>query len=153
MWAHYAQNHTGCVFRFSCLEACSPRLHYAQKVKYVEQFPEILRRSDFVKKLLGHSGLDPTPRELTNMFLLSKSTHWSYEQEWRAIFSLEDTETGFDFHPLNSNDIDEIYIGCMADDQFVKIIYDIVENSYPHISLFKANIDVQKYSLNFERIR
>lgn len=153
MWAHYSENHTGCVFKLRCIEGAAQRLNYAQKVKYVDSYPVILALSAYVKKLLGQSTKEPTPDELVDKFTLTKSKHWEYEKEWRVVFGLKDIEAGYDYWDLLEDEIEEVYIGCKASPDFVNKLLILLKNSYPNVSVFVAKNDIQNYSLSFEKIR
>ena len=72
MWAHYADNHTGCclVFDFSTYsrqkeEKCFP-FNYMKEIKYHDHLP--MHNMERVWHYYGH-----------------KSREWEYEHEWRAI--------------------------------------------------------------------
>lgn len=151
MWAHYAENHTGCVVKLRCIEGADQFLHYAQKVKYVDSYPVILGLSAYVRKLLGQSTKELTPDELVDKFTLTKSKHWEYEQEWRVVSGLKDTEAGYDYWNLLENEIEEVYIGCKANANFVNKLLILLNNSYPNVSVFLAKNNMQNYSLSFEK--
>lgn len=78
MWSHYAKSHTGFVVGIDHQMIESGYLH---KVRYEPKRMTISVRA---------SGL-PQSHELEIQLFTYKSPEWSYEREWRALFSLADT--------------------------------------------------------------
>lgn len=80
MWSHYGASHTGFVIEFDA--------HH-------QYFHD--RRSDedelrFLRRVLYRDNRPRSPLNLLNApeFFLIKSSHWSYEREWRILRSLTD---------------------------------------------------------------
>jgi hypothetical protein len=71
MWAHYASNHSGICVGF---ETSTPPFGSARSVNYSNQREHV--------SIVSHSSED---EELIQKVLLTKSSHWRYEKEWRAI--------------------------------------------------------------------
>ena len=69
MWAHYADQHTGFCLEFG---TNSPFFSRVRPVIYTRELP----KQDLVE-LLGKNGTQPP------LYLVSKSTDWEYEKEWR----------------------------------------------------------------------
>lgn len=82
MWAHYTHSHTGFLVEFDALNLknfltnfslVSNQRHMLFKVKYSDTYEVI---NPFLKDY--RNGIEK--------YLLTKSQHWSYEQEWRIIY-------------------------------------------------------------------
>jgi len=74
MWSHYADKHQGICLGFTL--GCQEHIDFfaqANDVKYQDSFPEV---SPFVQD---------APGEKLGIMALTKSSHWSYEKEWRII--------------------------------------------------------------------
>jgi Protein of unknown function (DUF2971) len=74
LWAHYADGYRGVAIEF---DANSGLFLVAQKVIYTNDAPVINRLSDTTDELLTKS-------------MFTKSSNWSYEQEWRLMARWQD---------------------------------------------------------------
>jgi Protein of unknown function (DUF2971) len=70
MWAHYASSHTGFCLKFEASKY-APFFGYAQRVNYADEYQPIVRLGDNYA--------------MVDRIVLTKSSHWSYEREWRII--------------------------------------------------------------------
>ena len=79
MWSHYADGHRGFVLQFDTEALLQNFKQRPQKVFYppVESYPSI---KDF------------NERDCTHMFLITKSSQWEYEEEWRILMHIEDKD-------------------------------------------------------------
>lgn len=89
MWSHYADGHKGiclkfrrCALKFPHGHLKSPPYQNAfykpEKVRYSEPYP-------------AATLIQSKPWEIYSDWLMTKSCHWSYEQEWRVILQPEKT--------------------------------------------------------------
>jgi hypothetical protein len=81
----------GCVFKFKCLPEYDRPLCAAVEVNYQEQYPLIADLPTYVKHLTGQVTLDYD--NLFKVFASTKSSHWSYEKEWRCVSTLNISKT------------------------------------------------------------
>lgn len=151
MWSHYAQNHMGCVFKFRCLPEYDRPLCAAAEVIYQEQYPIIADLPLYVKQLTGQVALDY--KNLFKVFAFTKSSHWSYEKEWRCVSLLRDRQAGCDFDPMIPEELDSIYLGCRIETGTKREIIEIINARYTRTSIFQAKLAKQIYALEFEQIR
>ena len=92
MWAHYADNHTGCclVFDFSKYldmeEGARFPFHHMKKIKYQKDLPIFMPTHDISRI-----------RDYVWHYYANKSHEWEYEHEWRAVMFEKDTS------PLHPN--------------------------------------------------
>lgn len=98
MWSHYADGHKG-----FCLEFGSDHLPFSDikkifKVKYTRVYPTL----NPVDVILGR--ILPSKPEL----LLTKSSQWKYEKEWRLFKVKGDTKV-----PYKPEALTGIYFGCL----------------------------------------
>lgn len=151
MWAHYAQNHTGCVMKFRCLPEKDRPLCMAQEVKYQSEYPLRAGLHDYVKHLTGQVELNDD--NLFQVFALTKSEHWRYEKEWRCISLLNNRESGFDYDRMIPEELEAVYLGCRIDEATKNQIKAILLDQYPDAQIYQAHTDVQNYALRFAQIR
>ena len=83
MWSHYADAHKGICLEFNKDVIHSNRWFY-DKVQYPanNHYPEFKQATD---------ALEDTEKSV-RLFLLKKSNHWAYENEWRIILDKIDVE-------------------------------------------------------------
>jgi len=145
MWAHYADLHRGFVLGFNSthpwFEASDKfRVNILAKVRYANDRPS--------------KGSKTLTLEDT---YLTKSTDWSYEEEWRKFrfLSLADQciETGsepvhlFSFPPEL---ITRVIVGCRATTETRQKLVEVLgQEEYRHVEMRIAELDKRHYKLNF----
>jgi hypothetical protein len=137
MWAHYASSHTGVCLEFSTRNNVASG---ALQVKYLDKYP-VLNFADNT--------------EIGNILpLVTKSSVWSYEQEYRLIAEEEDhhkanetLKTKNNFFQLPNKMLTGIIMGCMIKESDKKILEDTVSKLNPQIQLKRAVRVPDKYSL------
>ncbi|MCJ7872645.1 DUF2971 domain-containing protein [Phaeobacter sp. J2-8] len=83
MWGHYANNHKGVCLGFDLPIRRGESIAYADKIRYIDKLRPISERDLADTKYKD---------QLVNFARMTKSNHWSYEEEWRYWFSLSQTE-------------------------------------------------------------
>ncbi|MDR4482414.1 MAG: DUF2971 domain-containing protein [Nitrospirales bacterium] len=78
MWAHYAENHTGIVFKLTCLPEKDNALCIAQQVSYTDEIPIMVTIADLVDHQCGVGKF--TELDYFKKQALTKSYHWNYEK-------------------------------------------------------------------------
>jgi hypothetical protein len=138
MWSHYADKHRGVCLQFSADEE---EFSGAYRVEYSETYPSFkLADESLERKLLP---------------LVTKSTAWSYEDEYRVIAeehalalsakSLH-THDGFLTIPLAS--LTSIILGCEMDGAARESVREIVRRSGRAVALKQAVRVPNRYSLS-----
>jgi len=157
MWAHYSRKHKGIVIGidfdkvFYEIEKliCGLKLN---QVKYSEQRPKINILTDF-----------EIPPEAFFRTILTKSSEWKYEREFRALFHIETLEKlqkeGFvslkDFNgkktwflQLNPESIREIIFGLYTEEGLKLSIRKLIERTeLQHVKLYQAE-ESETYTIN-----
>ncbi|MDH3690385.1 MAG: DUF2971 domain-containing protein [Gammaproteobacteria bacterium] len=102
MWSHYADGHTGFCIEFR--RKPGNILEFARKVEYPEddEFP-------LVDYFLGKT--EEQIEEFAKI-VLTKSKHWCYEREWRALDAPKDVEGRYKGHEKEYDD-DEMLSGII----------------------------------------
>jgi len=70
-WAHYADQHRGVAIHFDTKQ---PPVRFAYRVRYSETYPEVVVPRTY-----------QDPWEQVQRALMTKSSHWRYEDEYRAV--------------------------------------------------------------------
>lgn len=137
LWSHYANSHKGICVEF---DATRPPLSISMKVNYQDEYPEI------------EYPLPDGARAFVP--ILTKSTCWAYEQEYRSILiaGAKDQpphdETSFLLEP---GTISSIYLGAQISEEHKKRLLNILEKSKTTPQVWKSKIANDSYSILFEK--
>jgi len=136
MWSHYSNKHKGLCIEF---DASQEVILFGQalKVNYSEKYP-IVNTFD-----IGN------PKEFRKA-LLTKSNHWSYEQEWRILKLKNDG--GFRKYYFPPELLTGIIMGALISPEYRDIILRWVSNYPTKITLYQAKINRTRYQLDIEPI-
>lgn len=156
MWAHYADEHKGAIIGIDFDSIFPDKGIKMDRVNYTEKRPSINILSDF-----------EIPPEAFLRTILTKSSDWEYEHEFRAIFSvdaLEDLRTqglaslkDFNnkktwFLRLNPESIREIVFGLYTEESLKLAIRKLIERAeLQHVQLYQAE-ESETYILNLVEI-
>ncbi|MFW9686750.1 DUF2971 domain-containing protein [Vibrio parahaemolyticus] len=151
MWAHYADSHTGYCIAFDTSHSFFHRkesdldeLRHPRKVIYRDERPKTT-----LKQLEGAE------------LLLTKSTHWEYEDEWRMCMPLSDAEevieTGTDnvyLFKFPETAILEVILGANATDTLTNSVKEAIKSNpaLKHVVIKKARIHDSRYELEFDEV-
>lgn len=152
MWSHYADEHQGAVFKIKCIEEKESLLCAALKVKYNDEYPIFGADSDW--RSLIKTGQFPDLVRAYNELLLTKSTDWGYEREWRMIFPRPE-DAGkrcvlLDFH---QDEIECIFFGCRMPEENKFHLVNLAKSKYPRAKLFQARKSKTEFRLHFDEIQ
>jgi hypothetical protein len=111
MWGHYSAGHSGFCLEFAV--ANEPMFDNVRRVKYSDELPrlgiETFTKEDF-EQVLG--------------LLLTKSSHWAYEKEWRVLHTQGDFLYGY-----NRTTLTGIYFGAKMPQQQVMMIASLLRET------------------------
>ena len=112
LWAHYADGHRGFCLEF---DTAAEFFGKARPVSYTQTVP-VLKAVDFMT--------DRPASDLFEAIFLTKSQHWSYEEEWRIVHKEPRTAYTYDWKVLTG-----IYLGAAMPDVHKEIIALVLRNS------------------------
>jgi len=150
MWAHYARNHTGCVFEFWALPDEDNPLSVAKAVEYAETPPPFLSEREWIDDLMGIKMLDK--ESLSRRYAYVKSKHWSYEREWRVWYPYSTSAGPHEDVPIRPSEFRALYIGCRASKRFSEDAVSLLRQSFPAARAYRAIKSEDKYALQYEEI-
>jgi DUF2971 family protein len=152
MWAHYADEHKGCVIKLTLPEN-PPGCWSLGKVQYTEDLPVHETTEQMVDSMLGLWCSDP--EETAKKLLFTKSCHWAYEREWRRIVKHEGTDNlkeGYHCIDITKENILAVYLGLkMAEKDELNIVRILKEN-LSNVEIYKAEKDKNRFRLNFIKV-
>jgi hypothetical protein len=154
MWAHYADWHRGAVVQFRCIPAGEgSALCAARQVQYQPDIPVVARTvEEWVAHMVGEHRLDL--EGLFQRLILTKSTHWSYEKEWRccSVTQIGDTNELAEPTELVPEEIAAVYLGCRMKPDDRDAIVNLIRQRLPHVQLFQARQSDSAFELEFDPI-
>lgn len=157
MWSHYGEEHKGICLGFdvNLREGLDGKLidHFfgaIAPVTYTDQYPviNVLKHHKFEQAFL--KGDVREMAEFVSSLMLSKSHHWSYENEIRCIVGPMQGGVGVrSFHPER---LREVILGAKVEDDFRKKVVDLVHQYPSDIDLYESRLSESKYELTYERV-
>ncbi len=157
MWAHYAENHKGCVIELNSKELPT-RAKFDDVLFDIDNgtvvYSSVKNENFIIPKLVSSQiGLTLTHGNLDLTCLVEKSIHWAYEEEVRIIrdlsfrkydhsFILEQNNENVYLFKLSKHAISSIITGARLDDD--NLILRAQEASIP---IKKASIANDKFEL------
>jgi hypothetical protein len=136
MWAHYSNAHRGLCLEFDASTKDS-LFWEAFRVVYQEDYP-----------IVNMMRLDEA--EEFRKALLTKSSHWSYEQEWR-ILKME-TEGGPGYFKFAPELLTGVIFGALMSDKHKKILKQWVQDYPVKISIYQATLNRSRYQIDMTKV-
>jgi hypothetical protein len=147
MWAHYATNHGGAVIG---IDTTHPWFGAGMNYEFGQLHKLIYKQERPVLPSMMKQDFEST--------FLRKSLEWSYEQEWRAIRHLGDqtpNNAGRYLIEFPADCLSSVTFGYrMPPSQRDKIVGKIqAKADLSHVIIEAAELDANRFGLNFTRIR
>ena len=90
---------------------------------------------------------------MTRRYVYSKSTHWSYEREWRVWYPLMPApQVLYEDVPLRQSEVAALYLGCRAKPSFVREATTLAKEALPKAKLFQAAKREDAYAIGYTEI-
>ena len=134
MWSHYALRGTGICLQF---DTQFDPFGKVRQVTYSERIPEL-----DVTAMLLEQNYD----EIIKLYC-TKSSHWSYEREWRGIH--KEANTSFKYVP---HCLQAIYFGTEADRSFIELTQIVVRSTNRSVRLFSGTRSDVAYKVEFTEL-
>lgn len=147
MWAHYADHHRGAVIEYSPNVEKDSAFLASRPVHYSQERP--LPYKDASAMVAGlQRNLDETIRDIVDRLVFTKSSHWSYEQEYRLFvpFMIRPDQE-FSTLKFHAEELTAIYFGCRMHESDIVDIKKTASQINPDIKLYKATIAPKNYDV------
>ena len=151
MWAHYASSHEGFVIGFDnqhpyfdCRKGPNDEFHHLRKVKYVDLRPNL-----------------PMIELTGDEILLTKSSIWAYENEWRILRPLQEADKVIEASPYSIHlfafpheMVREVILGYRISDELRSKIIQVVkgDEKYHDVQVLQEKPDEQEFKVRFELV-
>lgn len=134
MWAHYADNHRGICLEF---DGKSPFMLEAMRVIYTDRRPSI----DQLRRAGSHAEMEKA--------LLTKSSQWSYEAEWRIIHQV----LGTGFVSFTPSALTGVIFGAEISHKLeFRVREALLKSGSNEVKLYRATADDTHFELNIEQV-
>ena len=131
MWSHYADSHRGICLEFDGMQAL---MAHAQKVEYSQDRVPINLYNDANDVAMSKA-------------LLTKSSHWAYEAEWRLIRYDKGPGTA----PFRAHNLTGVIIGAMATTNTVETVKIWAKQRATPLNLYRASISSTRFELQISQ--
>jgi hypothetical protein len=136
MWSHYSDCHRGLCLEFNTSTE-NTLFWEAFKVIYQDDYPTVnimeIRKAENFRKAL-----------------LTKSSHWAYEQEWR-ILKMK-AEGGPGYYDFSSELLTGVIFGALMSDGQKKSVVHRIQTYPTKIALYQAKLNDSRYKLDITEI-
>lgn len=144
MWAHYSDCHKGFCIEFDAQKLAKICENYimvgdlilVKRVNYLRNYPLI--------NPYKHEIDDPTFIEC----ITTKSLDWSYEKEWRLIYTKHPDES-LEFPP---NIITSIYFGVNSPTKTIGVVKEQFSDRNCTPKFYKARLNHREFGITFEKM-
>jgi hypothetical protein len=141
MWSHYSSSHTGICIGFKLSEL------YLSLIKKNPRQERILLKVDYSEKFRSINYFSH-PAESIIHWLGTKAPDWSYEKEIRLVlYDLSFDQNGLNIQAIESNCIQEIYLGSKITRENDIEIRALVAKDYPEARIFKMELAPARFEL------
>lgn len=137
MWAHYAQEHTGCMFEFKPLVSSDSSFTEATKVNYSDCLKVLGSPVDF----LLYGDTSKLKKKTIEFIFYTKSLKWNYEKEWRLMTNRRDNLEQHNDIPFYKEELVSITFGVKTDENLQNNLHKYIINHYPNCKLYKAYME------------
>lgn len=139
MWSHYSDSHRGFCLQFDPENLA--KSFYVGKVKYSNKYPTL---KEFA---------NANATGMSNLMLLSKSSHWKYEKEIRLILDTENDQKtpGNRIYKYPPEALTGVIFGLQMQEKDKETIRNILKDRNAEISYFQATKSKNSYSLKINK--
>lgn len=171
MWSHYADNHAGICIEYDLKQLEEGpydlvshlfpvvyedhRKIYRNLYTLIESHKELKKAIEEETEYDGYECLD----NILPLFI-TKGSNWSYEREWRILFSKKQmydiNESGLYDGNLYFRCITSVYLGYRIHPEVKKNIEEIckrISTNRKPVSLYQAKLAGNTYTIDFEKIK
>jgi len=135
MWAHYANNHSGCVLGFRHVPELDTPFMAAKPVIYTSGDPVIGSGLDF----LLYGTTEELRSKTVEAIFYSKDEKWSYEKELRVItWRPDEHDRKFSDYKFYNKELASVTFGPRIDRDIQAEISNILSEKYPDCNIYKV---------------
>jgi len=134
MWAHYGENHTGCMFEFRHIEELDTPFQMAKKVRYTDNTPCLGSALDF----LLYNELNRLLKKTDEAIYYTKTAKWEYEKEWRVMTRRPNEEKLYSDFKFYKDELVSVTLSARISDDNLSYLTNFIRTHYPHCKMYKV---------------
>jgi hypothetical protein len=146
MWSHYADGHTGVCLEFKH-KLGQGLVGDAIRVLYAEEFPEFDAVKTFGRIDKSGARSDSALIEFGKTVFLTKSSHWSYEKEWRVVHFPTAGLSHVGLHTLLPGNLTRIIFGCRISNADKERLATLVRRLRPTPAIAEAGKKDRRFAV------
>jgi len=149
MWSHYADCHRGAVPEFGPVKESNSPFLFARPVTYSATVPVAATLEEFLKFVTGE-GPRPDTSIAFQKSVYTKSSAWSYEEEWRILDKVQSSNQKPYFREFYPKELKAIYFGCRMSKESKETIINLISNWGTKVNLFHMRDQRIRFALSTE---
>lgn len=152
MWSRYADCHEGAVLEFQNIDSSSP-WQMSQPVKYQDSAPLLATKQEWVKSITGQVPLRIDDPQFHMPYILTKTTDWEYQKEWRVVTICGHGEAGlFSDYRFDPRELRSVYLGHSTPADDAADIAALLRSDLAHVQVFRGRQREHDERLLFDRM-
>jgi hypothetical protein len=153
MWSLYSDSHKGAVLEFQSIDHLSP-WQIAKQVVYKNSPPILVTKDELIKSVTGQKPLQTDDPRFWEPYILTKTTDWAYQEEWRIISFCNKGETGlFSDYRFSPRELRSVYLGYDISNEDATDIMSLLKFDFAHIKVFREEKPEHEGRSSFEEIK
>jgi hypothetical protein len=149
MWSHYAEFHRGAVLEFRSVKGLNTPILFAHPVSYSASVPVAATLEEFLGHIVGEKPRPVTSQPLRKS-LYTKSSAWSYEEEWRILDKVADDDDKPLFKNFHPEELAAVYFGCRLNQELKESIMRLISTWPTDVKLFQMRDQRVRFELKTE---
>lgn len=134
MWAHYGDNHTGCMFEFRHIEELDTPFQMAKKVSYTDITPSLGSALDFLLYNERKQLMEKTDQAI----YYTKTAKWGYEKEWRVMTRRPNEEKRYSDFKFYKDELVSVTFSTRISDDDLSYLTNFIRTHYSHCKMYKV---------------
>jgi hypothetical protein len=153
MWSRYSDSHKGAVLEFQCIDSLSA-WQISHPVIYQNSPPILATKQEWAKSITGQKPLNYDEPQFWEPYIITKTTDWEYQKEWRVVDFCDKGETGlFSDYGFDPRELRSVYLGCNISEEVETDITSLLKFDLAHVKVFRGKKLERERRLSFERIK
>jgi hypothetical protein len=152
MWSHYSDSHKGVVLEFQPQDDAG-FWWASQPIRYQDSPPMLATKEKWIKSITGQEPLDTSDWRLYEPFVLTKTTAWEYQLEWRVVYFMGKDESGlYSDYPFDPRSLRSVYLGCEIEKDDAEDIASLVKYDLAHVAMWRGRRSERERRVDFHRV-
>ena len=153
MWSLYSDSHKGAVIELQCIDELDNKWE-AKPVTYQNSPPILATKQEYIKHVTEQNLLNVDQWSFYEPCVLTKTTDWAYQREWRIVsFSAPEESGYFSDNFFRPREVRSVYLGCEISEEDANDIISLLNYDLAHVMAYRAKKLDHEEKLSFERIK